>query len=189
MFSSVLSDNGLSSFQWAAVLGGSLAAAATDWHHRRIPNWLTGLMLLGGLLHAGYVAGWLGLADALGACVLLALPYIVLFVLADGGAGDAKLMGAIGAWLGWAMGLVVLLAVAVCGIVLGLLIAGARRRRAAVFAHIIGSLRVMWLTGGGAMRPKDAARFMPQPSSSLSMPYAVAIFLGTCGAGVIWHWL
>ena len=85
---------------WGVVLLTSLAGAVTDLHARRVPNRLTFPVLLGGLLWATYEGGAAGLADAAGACVLLALPFVLLFVLANGGAGDAKLMGALGAWLG-----------------------------------------------------------------------------------------
>ena len=44
----------------------------------------------------------------------------MLFVFAGGGAGDAKMMGALGAWLGLANGVVALVAVALSGAVIGL---------------------------------------------------------------------
>ena len=68
------------------------------------------------------------MCDALAACVMLALPYVVLFVFAGGGAGDAKLMGAIGTWLGLVNGVVALAAVAASGILLAVAFALARRR-------------------------------------------------------------
>ncbi|MBM4028430.1 MAG: prepilin peptidase [Planctomycetes bacterium] len=82
--------------QWGVVLGASLAAALTDLRNRRIPNRLTMPLALVGLAVAFYGGGWANLGAAGAAYLVLALPYILLFLLAGGGAGDAKMMGATG---------------------------------------------------------------------------------------------
>ena len=51
---------------------------------------------------------------------MLALPFVVLFVLASGGAGDAKMMGAIGTWLGVKGGAIALIAVLLAGAFCGM---------------------------------------------------------------------
>jgi Flp pilus assembly protein protease CpaA len=75
-------------------------ATVTDLRRREVPTWLTVGGGLAGLL-AATVCGWQALAPSLlGLAVggLLLLP----FVRAGGfGAGDALLLAAIGAWLGW----------------------------------------------------------------------------------------
>jgi prepilin signal peptidase PulO-like enzyme (type II secretory pathway) len=86
-------------FQWGVVFGTSLAAAIFDLRSKRIPNALTIPLLVAGLVWATWIGGLSGLGNAAAACFLLALPYVFLFLFAKGGAGDAKLMGAIGAWL------------------------------------------------------------------------------------------
>src|SRR4051812_4578870 len=96
---------------WAAVIGACLVAAAWDVRTGRIPNWLCAALFAGGLLASLIRGGSSGAADAACGCVLLAVPYILLFVFAGGGAGDAKLMGAVGMWLGLAGAVWVLLAV------------------------------------------------------------------------------
>jgi prepilin peptidase CpaA len=79
---------------------------------RRIPNLLTAPFFVGGLCFAACLGGFAGLEESIGGCVLTAAPYLILFLWAGGGAGDAKMMGAIGAWVGLAGGAIVLLCVA-----------------------------------------------------------------------------
>ncbi len=76
-------------------------AAVQDVRVRRIPNWLTFTLMLGGLCLAatGYSpAGTLLRASeglALGFCLAL-----LLFLLGAWGAGDLKLFAGVGAWIG-----------------------------------------------------------------------------------------
>jgi prepilin peptidase CpaA len=80
-----------------------------DWHSRRIPNWLTVPALLTGIAVSTLGGGWTGTKASLEGAGLglgLLLPFVLLRGL---GAGDWKLMGAMGAFLGWAGLLVVLL--------------------------------------------------------------------------------
>ena len=93
------------SMAWAYMLETFSVALAIwagwlDWRSRRIPNWLTVPALFFGLgLHAA-AAGWPGAEDALMGAGL-ALGLLLPFVLARGlGAGDWRLMGALGAFLG-----------------------------------------------------------------------------------------
>ncbi len=87
----------------------ALLAGWLDWRSRRIPNWLTVPALGGGLLANTVAWGWLGSKAALegaGLGLALLLPFVLLRGL---GAGDWKLMGALGAWVGPSRLVVVLL--------------------------------------------------------------------------------
>src|SRR5208337_1772944 len=80
-----------------------------DWRLRRIPNWLTVPALGAGLAANTLAWGWLGTKAALegaGLGLALLLPFVLLRGL---GAGDWKLMGALGAWVGPSRLVVVLL--------------------------------------------------------------------------------
>lgn len=185
LFSSALLEHGSPALRWGCVLAATLAAALIDARTRRIPNALTGGLLAAGLLHAGLVAGAAGLVDAGLACVLLALPYVLLFVVAGGGAGDAKLMGAAGAWLGLADGLVALLATCLCGVILGLAWARARGRLAQVLQGLAPAAGLLLHLPFRRMAPAAAASALPAPGQGLTMPYGPAIFAGcllACGA-------
>jgi prepilin peptidase CpaA len=178
-----------SAVQWGIVLGASLAAAVFDARSRRIPNWLTGLLLTSGLIHAALVGGGAGLLDATAACLVLALPYVILFALAGGGAGDAKLMGAIGSWLGLIYGTATLVAVCLSGVIMGLIYAASARRLGAVGASMSALVRatVYPLFGAGSLR--DVHHAMPDVKASQTMPYGLAILTGVIiAAAGSWLW-
>ena len=173
--------------QWGAVISASLVAATCDLHRGRIPNWLTGPLLLGGLAWAAWVGGPAGAADSVTGCVLMAVPFIILFAFAGGGAGDAKLMGAIGAWVGTIGGTIALGSVAAAGALLGLALVLAEGRVARFRTNIAGLGAGLTCVVLG--RPRTAALLLPDRTSMQTMPYGVAIFLGTLGAAIgVWLW-
>lgn len=164
-------------YQWGIVIGASLVAALTDIQNRRIPNWLTVPVFLAGLVHAA-VLGDLK-SSFFAACILMA-PYVVLFLFAGGGAGDAKLMAAVGAWLGLQSGIVALVAISICAILLALLKAASKKRFFAVLKNIRDMIIAFilfikikgWRKAGTEAIAKDPGEEL------MVMPYAPAIFAG-----------
>ncbi len=75
-------------------------AAVFDVRSRRIPNWLvlTGLVL--GVALNTILSGWSGTKSSLGGAGLAFLIYFPLYLLRAMGAGDVKLMTAIGSMVG-----------------------------------------------------------------------------------------
>ncbi len=176
--------------QWGAVLGTSLVAALIDIRTRRIPNLLTFPSLVAGVVCAAVIGGFGGLLDSVFGCLLLATPFVVLFLFAGGGAGDAKLMGALGAWLGIASGIVALVAVLATGAVIGLCYALSKKRLTRVLKRV-GEMGSQWLLGAlltGRVRPLGASS--PKQEEMLAMPYGVSIFSGVTLAAtvvLVWH--
>jgi prepilin peptidase CpaA len=84
------------------LLALAVGAAAYDVCYRRIPNWLTAGGVLAGLIMNTFLyQGWPGLRASLlggaaGFCV-----YLALYSIRAMGAGDVKMMAAVGAIVGW----------------------------------------------------------------------------------------
>jgi prepilin peptidase CpaA len=157
----------------------AVAAGVTDWRSRRIPNWLTVLGLLVGIAANAAVSGVSGLKTSLlgaGLGLLLLLPFVFLRSL---GAGDWKLAGALGAFVGPGILLDLLMgSVFVAGIMaLGLVI---YKRRLIETLRNIGRLLGSMLT----FRMPGAEVSLDNPQS-LKVPYGVALALATLLYGIL----
>ena len=190
MWATTLHEHGNTVLQWGAVLGAALVGAIWDARTRRIPNALTAPLLLGGLAHAVVVGGWAGLADSAAACLLLAAPYIILFACADGGAGDAKLMGAIGSWLGLIEGTAALGCVCIAGVVMAIGWAAARGHLRQVGGRLADFVRGLLHLPFRGVSPLAVAAAVPKQREGLRMPYGPAILAGCAlalGASHAWN--
>ena len=82
------------------AIGFALVAVAWDLSTRRIPNVLTFGAALAALIAHAYIGGWNGLGMAAAGWVAGVMLFFPVFALGGMGAGDVKLLGAVGAWLG-----------------------------------------------------------------------------------------
>jgi prepilin peptidase CpaA len=152
-------------------LAGLLAVLAglTDWRWRRIPNWLTVPGVVLGITANSLAWGRAGAKsslEGLGLGLLLLLPLVVVRGI---GAGDWKLVGAIGACLGPHELLVVLAgAVFIAGLMAIILVI--YKRRFVQTMRNIGGLVIALLTG----RPRDSAVSLDNPEA-LKVPFGVAM--------------
>ena len=156
-----------------AILAGAvilaLLAGWTDYRSRRIPNWLTVPALAVGIALNAVAGGWGGLKTSLlgaGLGLLLLLPFVLLRSL---GAGDWKLAGALGAFVGRDVLLNLLLgSVFVAGIMAVALIIykGRVRQTLRNMGHLISSLVTFRMPGS------EVSLDNPQ---SLRVPYGVAL--------------
>lgn len=149
-----------------AVLGAM--AGFTDWRSRRIPNWLTIPAAAVGILVNAVAIGWTGAKSSLLGLALglgLLLPFVLIRSL---GAGDWKLIGAVGAFLGPANLLNVLFAaLLIAGLMALVLIIWKGRLKQTVrnIAHIVGALFSLHLPG-----PEVSL----DSQQSLKIPFGVA---------------
>ena len=175
---------------WVVAVAASAWAAWIDTRTHKIPNSLTGPLCLGGLLWSFWAGGLAGLGEAVLACIALALPFVVLFLFAGGGAGDAKMMGSLGAWLGLIGGGAALVAVVIAGGVLSIIFALSQRRFVPAMANI-GSIAGAWIgVLRGYLRPRVAQSYVPSEKQMHPMPYGLAIATGVAiaaGGVVLWH--
>src|SRR5690349_3108592 len=110
------------------ALGLSLVGAAIDLRQHRLPNWLTYPGILLGFALRGALFGWKGLLSALWGCLLAGGIMFVFYMVRAMGAGDAKMMAAIGAVVGPGQVGVVLVATGIFGGFLAIAYALYRRR-------------------------------------------------------------
>lgn len=178
----------MSAVAWTVVVAASFVCASFDVRTRRIPNWLCLALFLGGLGWSAYLHGMSGLAMGALTSVVMATPYLILFLFAHGGGGDAKFMGAVGPWLGLRAGVTMLAAVALSGAVLAVIFAAVRRHGetlAAPAESVAGRPRVSGAAGTAGGNGDTSA---PAPGRALQMPYGPAIFVGACIATGVSLW-
>ena len=182
----------VTTWKWLLVIACTAVACVTDLRSMRIPNWLTLPMLAGGLIVAGAMGGLHGLLLALAAAAIAGSVFVFGYVAFGGGAGDAKLMMACGAWLGVETSILLMLTVTVAGFLQALLVIVARGGFAAVpFVVFDGWFKVL-ATGRGLLRGKSppfrhraeavAASDPAEARRQGWFPYAPAIFLGNVSA-------
>lgn len=160
------------------LLGLVVVAAGSDLHARRIPNWLvlTGLVL-------ALVVQWRlhGAGEGCSRWVLGMLTggglFLPLYLLRAMGAGDVKLMAAVGAFVGPDMALEIVLVTCVLGGVWALAAIVLKRAVKATGANMLAIL----LAGTAPLGNKEARGKGAAFASVGSLPYGVAIALGTMG--------
>jgi prepilin peptidase CpaA len=155
----------------AGLIAVVLVGVWTDVRTRRIPNGLTVAALLAALA----VRAVLGLAALLDGVLGTGLAFALLlplFALGGVGGGDAKLLVAVGAFLGPKGFLIALLATAVAGGVMSLVYAIRRGVILPVILNTGGLLKYVVTAGRGG------ERITLETQGALSVPYGVAIAAG-----------
>jgi prepilin peptidase CpaA len=150
------------------------AAAAWDVQHGRIPNWMTYTSMMTGLALRGALEGWRALMDGLAAGLIGGAIFLIFFLVRGMGAGDVKLMTAVGVWTGLGQLPAVLIATALAGGILALGFMVFRKRAAATLRNV-GSLFRFHFSSGLTPHPEINL----QNPRALRLPYGVAIAAGT----------
>jgi len=165
--------NELMNVDHAVAIGIASIAAAWDLATRRIPNVLTFSAALVALAVHGYVAGWTGAGMSLAGWLVGVALFFPIFALGGMGAGDVKLLGALGAWLGpSAVGWVALFS-AIAGGVMALVVAACSGYLSQAFSNLWGLL-LYWRIAG--VRPAPDLTLSSQRGPRLA--YAVPVLAG-----------
>lgn len=87
-------------FLFILLISILIVAAVIDIRTQKIPNLLTFPTMVFGLVYYGVTNGWDGLLFSLGGLALGIGIFFILYMMGGMGAGDVKLMGAVGAIIG-----------------------------------------------------------------------------------------
>jgi prepilin peptidase CpaA len=170
------------------VLLASVIAGVTDVWKFKVHNILTLPLLLAGFTYWGIVGGATGLADSIVGSLFGFTILIIFYVMGGMGAGDVKLMAAIGAWLGLPLTLLVFVASA---LTMGIY--------ALVLVVRYGTLRETWVklqivwhrfaTIGRHLGAEDGIECeVKQVDRRRIIPFAAMVAIGLL-ALVSWAWL
>ena len=160
---------------FAAVAAGVLVASIVDIRSRRIPNWLTATMAGVGIGLAATGASGVSLGASVAGFVLGLALMMPGHALGATGAGDVKLMAAVGAIVGPALVVSAFLFTAIAGGVLAIAIALRRRRLSATIAG----------TGRLIAAPGAAREEIKVANAGRRFAYGPAIAVGSVIAALI----
>jgi prepilin peptidase CpaA len=162
----------------AAANGVAALGACEDLRSRRIPNALTGTaMLIGVVLHL-LVGGPKDSGNALLAGMCAGALLLVMYVAGGMGAGDVKLMAAVGCLAGPSSIRSILTGTFLFGAIFGIGLALYHRRLKQTVSN------AMFLFGFHGQKHKadadsrDTSGVLPHPDEGFSVPYAVPIAAG-----------
>jgi prepilin peptidase CpaA len=157
-----------------AALLCALIGAAFDIKSRRVPNFITGPCILLGLILHLLLGGWRQLGLAVAAGLICGVVFLIFHLVGGMGAGDVKLITAVGCIAGLGQVGYLLLLTSLAGGVLAVL-----------FALYKGRLKETLTNLGALVLHFQFEGFRPHPelnvsnSQTLRLPYAVAIAAGT----------
>ncbi|HEY3045777.1 MAG TPA: prepilin peptidase [Vicinamibacterales bacterium] len=160
--------------QATVAVAVALAGCVFDLHTRRIPNALTLGAAFVALATAALTGGFSGVASSAAGWAVAAALWLPLYALGGMGAGDVKLMAAIGAWLGPADVLYAALYAAIAGAIIAIAIAVVRGcvRQTCTNVQL---LLLHWRVAGLAPHPQLNLGTATSPR----LAYAVPILAGT----------
>jgi len=154
-----------------AGIGGT-----TDIATRRIPNKLTYTGMLIAICGRTLLQGWHGLESAVAGGLIGGMAFLLFFLIHAMGAGDVKLITAVGCFAGASATVEIVLASAIAGGIFAI-----------IYALWQGRLRTVLLNAGELVRFHASVGAEVHPSLNLSNPQAVRLPYGIAiAAGVVY---
>jgi prepilin peptidase CpaA len=151
-------------------------AAIIDGLQRRVPNWLTYHLALGGLMLAAYTAGTTGLVWSLAGLAVGLMLLLPLYAIGGMGAGDVKLLAAIGAWTGATTVFWSFAVSAIIGGIIALIMAAASGRFATHIVRFQEIVHEILVVRNPVELSERAAARKP---TMLLLPYGIPLAIGT----------
>jgi prepilin peptidase CpaA len=185
LLSAALKELRTMTFVGLGLLGGLLTVAV--WHDLRtyrIPNAIvfcgTAVALV---LHSalppgsgflGAAPGGIGFASALGGLIVGLAVFMPLYLIRAAGAGDVKLMGMVGAFLGPVHAFGAAVASGIAGVVLAIVFA----LKARAVRRMFRNLRLIFYSVFARLSAAEGPSFDAQRDTAVKVPYSVAIAAG-----------
>jgi len=151
-----------------------------DVRYRRIPNVLVLSLLIGGFTINISFGGLNGALTSVEGLALAFLPMFLIHMFGAMGAGDVKLFGAVGSVIGVSMVPLTFVVVVMLGAVLAIY---TMLRSGTMFSTLHGVLRIFV----GIMPGWEMPRFAIPPDRKHTIPYGVAIMLGSLIAAAVFQ--
>ena len=152
----------------------ALAGCIHDLRTRRIPNYLTFGSAGVAMIFALTTGGWSGLAIAIGGWALGVALFIPFVLLRGMGAGDVKLLAALGSWVGPISLLSLTFYTAISGGVMAVLVVLWRRKLMTTFENLwllVCHFKVVGL--------KPMSELSLENQNTVRLPYGLPIAAGT----------
>jgi prepilin peptidase CpaA len=165
------------------LLAVLLVAAVYDVRFRRIPNWITVTGAALGLVLNAFLNGpadaWFSFAGVWFSLRGLGLAfgvYFLLYVVRAMGAGDVKLMAAVGAMVGWSDWVGIFVVTAVLGGVMALILIASRGRIQKTLWNVVFILSEMKSGRPAYLKKEELDVRSPK---SVGLPHGAVIAVGT----------
>ncbi len=176
--------------QWSGWIGGVLLALVAGWidlRTRKIPNWLTVSGFMMGFGVNAILARDQGAETSLEGATLALVVLLPPVLLRGLGAGDWKLMGALGACLGpWRVTMVLLMSAVVAGLMAAVQVIREKRVKETV-RNMATLLHGIFIFGAQPTSPVS----LDSPGA-LALPFGVAVAiatpLGFCASQLLKPW-
>jgi prepilin peptidase CpaA len=156
------------------ALAVGLVACVTDVQSRRIPNVLTFGAAVAALLFHAIADGRAGAGMAVAGWVVGVAIFLPFFLLGGMGAGDVKLLAALGAWLGPRDAFWLAIYASLAGGVMAIIVALGRGYLRTAVRNVGTLVRYWWLVG-----PRPLPAISLERSDAPRLAYAIPIFVGT----------
>ena len=155
-----------------------VVAAWIDGKELRVPNWLTLPMIAAGVITLTCVRGWDGMTTSLIGIVVGLMCLLPLYAIGGMGAGDVKMMMAMGAWLGGRVTWEAFYASAVVGAVMALIMIACTGRwrhhwnNTVMIVSELFRVKNPWLVADATAERKPRMQLLP---------YGIPICIGSIG--------